>query len=289
MKRFITAIIWHSGCIMVSLSYLLPFTSIILKAQTISLGEAVDNDSLLWTTGGIADWFGQDSVYYYDGDAAQSGQLATREDSSWIQATVSGPGGLLFYWKFTGTLSLRFKLDGVKESICWTTYQWDSRTYIIQPGIHTLKWISSSTLGSNGGTGFLDKVVYIEEPPIPLGEAVDNESLTWTTGGDSDWVGQSMFSYYDGDAARSGNLRNGGDTSWIQAKVSGPGELSFYWKVTDITHLKFEINGVEKSICWADEEWELKSYILSPGTHILKWIYAPGSGCSGEAAFLDKV
>lgn len=36
---------------------------------SLSLGEAVDNTTLLWNTGGNANWFGQRSTHFYGGDA----------------------------------------------------------------------------------------------------------------------------------------------------------------------------------------------------------------------------
>ncbi|HJH26317.1 MAG TPA: hypothetical protein C5S37_05960, partial [Methanophagales archaeon] len=53
---------------------------------------------------------------------------------------------------------------------------------------------------------------------IPLGEAVDNTELSWSTVSDSEygsWFGQSTTYYYDGDATQSGRMGNN-QASWIQ-------------------------------------------------------------------------
>lgn len=102
MKPFETVTTWLLGSRVVLLLLVVTLFSAIANAQTITLGEAVDNVSLTWTTGGDADWFGQTSVYYYDGDAAQSGDIASGQ-SSWIQTTVTGPGILSFYWKVSSS------------------------------------------------------------------------------------------------------------------------------------------------------------------------------------------
>ncbi len=110
-----------------------------------------------------------------------------------------------------------------------------------------------------------------------LGEAVDAESLTWTTGGDADWFGQTSAYYYDGDAAQSGDIGSG-QSSWIETTVTGPGILSFYWKVSSIwasSDLEFYMDGVRQSWCRAYEEWEAQAYSIGPGSHTLRWDYAP--------------
>ena len=53
---------------------------------------------------------------------------------------------------------------------------------------------------------------------VPIGEAVDNYALTFSTGGNVAWYGQTTTSYYGGDAAQSGDI---GDNqySWLFTKV----------------------------------------------------------------------
>ena len=65
----------------------------------------------------------------------------------------------------------------------------------------------------------------------PIGEAVDNTGLTWTTGGNANWASQTTVSYNGGDAAKSGTISHNQST-WVQTTVTGPGTLSFYWKVS---------------------------------------------------------
>ena len=60
-----TVTVWQLGSGAVLLSLVITLLSTVASAQAITLGEAVDNTALTWTTGGDADWFGQTSVYYY--------------------------------------------------------------------------------------------------------------------------------------------------------------------------------------------------------------------------------
>ena len=67
-------VIWRITHLVILLGLLLFPFSTKAWALSISLDDAVDN-SLTWTTGGDAEWFGQTSVYYFDTDAAQSGDM----------------------------------------------------------------------------------------------------------------------------------------------------------------------------------------------------------------------
>jgi hypothetical protein len=58
-----------------------------VHATTVSIEEAVDNLDLTWTTGGNVAWSGQTTVYYYDGDSAQSGKIS-HSQNSWLSTTI---------------------------------------------------------------------------------------------------------------------------------------------------------------------------------------------------------
>lgn len=128
------------------------------KFYYISLGEAVDNTDLSWTTGGDSEWFGQVEEFYYDDDAAQSGDIGNNENV-WIKTVVTGPVQLKFWWKEEGDDHLRFKIDG-DEKATYDGYLWESEKFTIEPGDHTLKWVyEKDGSGSSGrDCGWLDKV-----------------------------------------------------------------------------------------------------------------------------------
>jgi len=56
---------------------------------------------------------------------------------------------------------------------------------------------------------------------VSLGEAVDNLTLPWSSGGNAYWYGQTVDSYYGGDAARSDTISDNQNT-WIQTTVLHP-------------------------------------------------------------------
>jgi hypothetical protein len=133
-----------------------------------------------------------------------------------------------------------------------------------------------------------------------LCEAVDNCNLTWTTGGTNDWFEQTNTYYYDSDAAQSGAVTFEQPVSYIQTTVTGPGLLSFWWKVSseyscnstgwsDV--LNFYIDDEYQTQISGEIDWQRKTYSIPAGTYTLKWAYhkncyfSSGSDCG----WLDKV
>jgi hypothetical protein len=123
--------------------------------------------------------------------------------------------------------------------------------------------------------------------------AVDNCDLNWTTGGEANWFEQTGSYYYDGDAARSGALAAASQSSYIQTTVTGPGQLSFWWRVYSSSyygHLKFYIDDQEqKQIYGYWDDWQQETYTIADGTHTLKWSYEKTSSWGSYYGFLDKV
>lgn len=124
-------------------------------------------------------------------------------------------------------------------------------------------------------------------------EAVDNCNLTWMTGGDADWFGQENVSYYDGDAAQSGDIGDGGYAE-ISASVVGPGILEFYWKVSSeetFDLLGFYIDGIWQTGISGEVDWRYESYNISAGIYELKWNYEKDGIVSNgsDCGWLDYV
>lgn len=58
------------------------------QAASGSLSDALDT-TLIFTTGGNAEWFAESTTSYYGGDAAQSGHIRRNQDS-WTQTICQG-------------------------------------------------------------------------------------------------------------------------------------------------------------------------------------------------------
>ena len=129
---------------------------------------------------------------------------------------------------------------------------------------------------------------------VSLSTAVDNPSLTFTTGGSADWEATTDESYAGGSSAKSGAISDS-QTTWMQTEVSGEGTLSFWYKVSSESgwdKLIFYIDGVQMDAKSGTDGWAQLEYTLTNNTqHVFKWFYSKdGSVSSGsDCCWIDKV
>src|SRR5947207_2252856 len=84
-------------------------------------------------------------------------------------------------------------------------------------------------------------------PVLPLAEALDTPDWVWTTSDSAPWVGQATVTHDGVDAARSAAAGDE-DSSSLRTKVTGPGTVSFWWKVSGETNrdtLRFYVSDSE--------------------------------------------
>lgn len=146
-----------------------------LPAHAGPLADALDAPSLVWTTGGNANWVAQ-TVESNDGvDATQSGVIG-HNDETWLETTVTGPGVLDFFWKVSSeeySDRLRFYLDGDAEDSISGEVDWRSQSYTIGAGTHTLRWRYSKdgSVVEGGDAGWVDQVNFVPDGPVTTGAA----------------------------------------------------------------------------------------------------------------------
>ncbi|HHY83915.1 MAG TPA: LamG domain-containing protein [Verrucomicrobia bacterium] len=138
------------------------------------LGEAVDAPELMWTTGGDADWFAQTGETHDGADAAQSGPI-DRDQSTWIETTVQGPGTLSFWWNVSseddeGFDFVEFTIDETFEAMISGEWGWDYYEVYLEPGTHTLRWTywKDSEFASGADAAWLDEVRFVPDIEVSL-------------------------------------------------------------------------------------------------------------------------
>jgi hypothetical protein len=137
---------------------------------------------------------------------------------------------------------------------------------------------------------YLDQILDM----LGLGVALNATSLKWVTGGDANWLAETTRSHDLSSAAQSGRIGNK-QSSWLQTTVTGPGTISFWWKVSSevgFDFLKFLVDGQEKGSISGEVDWQSRSYALAePGSHTLLWIYAKDAAdtAGSDCAWLDQV
>ena len=124
---------------------------------------------------------------------------------------------------------------------------------------------------------------------LTLGGAASGDAtgatLTWTTGGDAEWLPIFDTTSSTGCSAQSGSIGDAIDSelsrTWLQTEVTGKGTFSFKWKVDcewddsgDMTwdRVVFYTNGVEAARMDGTSGWEEQSFSFADsGTHTLRW------------------
>lgn len=131
-------------------------------------------------------------------------------------------------------------------------------------------------------------------PVVPLAEALDTTNLTWTSTTTLPWVGQPNANSRDRvDAAKSGAIGHGTSTS-METTITGPGIISFWWKVSSQTNsdlLRFYIDGSEAARISGEVDWQQRTFSIAEDTLVIRWTYSKNSsGTNGQdRAWVDQV
>lgn len=238
---------------------------------------------------------------------SKDGSVSSGSDTGWVDQIVRQSQTCIYtinptsasYPEEGGTGTLNV----VTQSGCpWTATKSSSAGWItVSPTEGTGSGMVSYTVAANAGAGrtgtvtVADRLFTVTQQGVRItfGDAMDNASLTWATGGNANWAYQTVTFDYGGDAARSGAIDNNQST-WIQTTVAGPGWVSFYWKVrseVNYDYLMFYIDGALQKRISGDVNWQRETYHLSSGYHTLKWVYAKdeASRDGEDAGWLDRV
>ncbi|MCW1922766.1 choice-of-anchor D domain-containing protein [Luteolibacter arcticus] len=128
---------------------------------------------------------------------------------------------------------------------------------------------------------------------VLTGDALDYTAVTWTTGGDASWAGQTSIHHDGQDAAASGTISHGQE-SWMQATFTEPGTLSFWWKVSseeNYDYLSVLVNGSELEKISGEKAWEKKTIVLGAGNNTIRWRYYKDatSSAGSDKGWVDQV
>ena len=123
-----------------------------------------------------------------------------------------------------------------------------------------------------------------------LGEAVDAPDLAWETYGEALWTAQTAVTHDGLDAAQSGAFLNGAST--LHTYVTGPGTVSFWWKVsseTNIDAFRFYVGGEVLAQISGSVDWEQRTFAVPEGTQELKWKFKDHGTTGQDRGWLDQV
>ena len=183
------------------------------------------------------------------------------------------------------------------------TYQWQ-RDQTDLPGQvgATLNIPSAAT--SNSGTysvvvsnsfGFTESLgaVLTVLPPLSFGDAADAPQLVWTNGGDLPWKPQRLTTFDGVDALEAGPLvlsHSAPQTGWIETVVSGPGILSFRWRVSGF-YLSLFVNDTLQAQITGPTDWQEVRLALGKGPQRIRWSFDANAiiDYGSYKAWLDQV
>ena len=128
-----------------------------------------------------------------------------------------------------------------------------------------------------------------------LEEALDAPYQTFASGPTPSgpfWKRDLTTTHDDEDAAKSGTVTTGGQ-SWCSTTVTGPGAVSFWWKVSSGTNgfLDFSIASAQQGAISNEVDWVQRAAIVPSGSQTLKWTYSrPSGNAQGQdAGWVDQV
>ena len=140
--------------------------------EIIPLAEALDASGFQWSSGGDANWSGQDAIAS-DGNssAAQSGSIHNSE-ASWLETSVNGPGLLSFQWKTSSEPSwdyIAFVINGSEKARLSGDTDWQMASFPIGEGRHTVRWTYAKDpyLSQGMDAGWVDRVTFVAGEVAP--------------------------------------------------------------------------------------------------------------------------
>jgi len=272
-------------------------TITILGEPSVSLDEALGIDGvegISVSTRSPWRWWGQTGGVGNGSDTAARPAAMSRYERSYLDIIVDGFGELKFDWKTGEYVTIYYHINNVEQprkngNSDWTTSV--SPIFSNDRSAHAeLNYYSSSGNASTGNS-WVDNMTWRPGNILPLGTALNNLELTFTTEGSrGGFIGQDILGWSTPSGAAAINL-SGGEQASLKTSVDGPeSNIVFDWGFIDNVYgnfLKFLVDGVEEAATsdndLSDNTSETISIPLATGSHDLEWKYITRNSDSNES------
>ena len=151
------------------------------------------------------------------------------------------------------------------------------------------------TLTATDDTGLsteAELLVTVAPPQVLDGAWLGATNLAWQTGGNALWFGQTNVSHQGSAAAQSGSV-GVGEESWLETTVTGPGILTFWWKMTTGdygNYVTFTTSRGGQLYLERTADWRKAMVSIPAGECVLDWRYLANYGADpSDACWLDQV
>lgn len=124
-------------------------------------------------------------------------------------------------------------------------------------------------------------------------DAVEACGIDWSFGGNAPWLYQTNVTKDGVDAAACGSITNNQE-SWMQASFTGPGTVTFWWKVSSVAGRDFfdiSVNGAHQLFS-GTSQWQQQTNIFGSGPQTIRWRFyknSSGSNVLSGGAYVDLV
>ncbi len=255
-----------------------------------------------------------DYLYFYV-DGAPVADIYAQQDWGGFSFNISGAGSHLLEWVYAKDDYRNYESYGYVHDRVWVDkVEYTSGTRTITPtltvtGTATVKPTLSFTATAATGTETPiytptnTRTLYPTASMTPtvaasvsINQAVDNYTITFTSGGAAPWRGEiNQGAYFDGDDARSGPIGDN-EYSYLEARINGPGILSFYASVSadggDGFYLEVDgAFGSSHGSYGMGSEWNNITEYIYPGVNVVRWVYRKDSSTSAfdDCLRIDRI
>jgi internalin A len=176
--------------------------------------------------------------------------------------------------------------------ITQVTNDWSIDWFLLVTPITNGTTVITLTATNDVGLGWSTQVVITVGTPLSVADVLGTSGLTWRSGSDAPWFGQSAEFFGTNRAVQTGSISNGGISS-LEASVTGPGTLTFWWRISSELNgdwLESDLLGQTNRIT-GETSWQCVSVMVPPGLHTNRWRYVKDSCCvsGADAGWLAQV
>ena len=136
-------------------------------------------------------------------------------------------------------------------------------------GEFTFDVTASNIAGSDSQT------VTVRVLPNLLAPAIEAEDFPVTSSPQDPWTVQTAMTHDQSDAAQAGSIGDS-ESSWLAVEVDGPGEATFWWRVSSeevFDELRVLLGDTQIDAISGLSGWQQRAVTVPAGSHTIRWAY----------------